>query len=1080
MSIQMTSELDQPNSASHARGPELYVAKFNFDPVGKRKQLPMIKGDVVKVHEKTPNGWWRASINHRMGWIPSNFVSPLVVDQSAILAENKSITSNGTTVSVVEDGAPRSKSTRDEPSFQEHVSILEHNNSNNTSATMTSNSILPEISATESDPLLDDIAPPLPPKDIGENFAMFQMPAAAKLQLDLNFRKKTFSSELSPPMLRHMSKQLPPHWGERISAHDGKKYYFNYISDKTTWNLSDINHETGDLVKLPKSLRAVQTQIQDLSSFEYPKFETAEIWADLIQEIARSIQKLDDLVAINQKDKYTTVSKSLIENMRIFLLVSSSNSTNTAQNYDEERLSLINHHAVIMGALSKLAHTAMLASALWAPPDSTANMIAEAANVLVAVRAFANSRMKSEFKINEELLVKLKTSASEKKELAVDSSDISIVIQLNKSVEQIQSNISAIVKNHHENNSNSPDFFEMDINHTIAASKNLVAAAGRGVILDVSSRELVYELQEYLSLSQNAGKTLSEAFSALKNQRAELYFDGLILLLNNVLSSAIGLTVSFKFLVLEKILYEEDQNYRGIREIEHTGSASISPTVPLRGTDRSETGSVKKSPSRFMFRMSKNLKTVNFSFSRSRLSSPVPSMSSMMSDSLTLERPWYLDERYNFTNISFTSTGAVRGGTLVALVELLTHHESDDTIFMQTFLLTYRSFTTAQKLFHLLKARFLVSPPATIEMSELTDWELNEKRAIQKRVFSVLNSWTSTFFYEIDEKSVLVDIMEFAKNEMKAETPTLASLLFKATATILEIFETGKFPETTPLFAPLDLKSDLLGINFTDLNDTQIAKQITHLESTAYSNLRPFEFLEKAYRDEFRSPNVRNIITLSNQITGWVIQTILSERDIGKRVRIVRKYIVLAENCLALKNFSSLTAIIGGLSSSAVFRLRNTWDGIGKQMYDKYKSLKHIMGSEKNFATYRDALRNSNGPCVPYLGIYLTDLTFIDDGNADYLRPEWQNEDESQDSPVINFSKRAKAAEVIRDIQKYQQCKYELMTIKEMELFLNQNLNCYLNEEELFTLSLEVEARETAEEHLGKAIVQSGLLNKSH
>ena len=64
-----------------------------------------------------------------------------------------------------------------------------------------------------------------------------------------------------------------------------------------------------------------------------------------------------------------------------------------------------------------------------------------------------------------------------------------------------------------------------------------------------------------------------------------------------------------------------------------------------------------------------------------------------------------------------------------------------------------------------------------------------------------------------------------------------------------------------------------------------------------------------------------------------------------------------------------------------------------------------------------------NFPKKPYQGVYLTDLTFIDDGN----RNEYGGR-----SDLINFDKRRKTSLVIREIQQYQQpyCLLEELTIK--------------------------------------------------
>ncbi len=39
-----------------------------------------------------------------------------------------------------------------------------------------------------------------------------------------------------------------------------------------------------------------------------------------------------------------------------------------------------------------------------------------------------------------------------------------------------------------------------------------------------------------------------------------------------------------------------------------------------------------------------------------------------------------------------------------------------------------------------------------------------------------------------------------------------------------------------------------------------------------------------------------------------------------------------------------------------------------------------------NYKHYRDRLSSTEAPAVPYVGVFLKDLTFICDGNPDYLR----------------------------------------------------------------------------------------------
>lgn len=65
--------------------------------------------------------------------------------------------------------------------------------------------------------------------------------------------------------------------------------------------------------------------------------------------------------------------------------------------------------------------------------------------------------------------------------------------------------------------------------------------------------------------------------------------------------------------------------------------------------------------------------------------------------------------------------------------------------------------------------------------------------------------------------------------------------------------------------------------------------------------------------------------------------------------------------------------------------------------------------SEQNYRDLRNAVHSASQPVIPFLGVYLTDLTYVEDGAVNRV------------GHLINFQKLAKIAEYILEIQQYQQ-----------------------------------------------------------
>ncbi|EPE35600.1 Ras GEF [Glarea lozoyensis ATCC 20868] len=437
-----------------------------------------------------------------------------------------------------------------------------------------------------------------------------------------------------------------------------------------------------------------------------------------------------------------------------------------------------------------------------------------------------------------------------------------------------------------------------------------------------------------------------------------------------------------------------------------------------------------------------------------------------------------LDHEDDIAYDNKTQPPTLKGGTLLALVEQLTRHDRLEPTFNNTFLLTYRSFTTARELFELLVKRFQIQPPEGMAQGDYLAWRDLKQKLIRLRVVNILKSWFESFWMEDqseETKALVRDVYTFARDTVKtAETPGSGPLM-----TVLEQRLRGQDPTARRLVLTLSqstpqpiMPKNMKKLKFLDIDVTEFARQLTIVESKLYGKIKPTECLSKTWQKKLRdgdpepAPNVKALILHSNQLTNWVAEMILTQLDVKKRVVVIKHFVQVADKCRQYNNYSTLTSIISALSTAPIHRLKRTWDQVPAKTLTVLESMRKLMGSTKNFGEYRESLHLANPPCIPFFGVYLTDLTFIEDGIPSIIKK----------SSLINFAKRAKTAEVIRDIQQYQNVPYSLQPVVELQEYILSNMQAAGDVHEMYEKSLSVEPREREDEKIVRVLAESGFL----
>jgi len=72
--------------------------------------------------------------------------------------------------------------------------------------------------------------------------------------------------------------------------------------------------------------------------------------------------------------------------------------------------------------------------------------------------------------------------------------------------------------------------------------------------------------------------------------------------------------------------------------------------------------------------------------------------------------------------------------------------------------------------------------------------------------------------------------------------------------------------------------------------------------------------------------------------------------------------------------------IMAGLNSASVSRLHKTWASLPAKYQKILEELNGSIKSNDNWKAYRTILRTSMPPLLPYVGLFMSDLTFAEEG----------------------------------------------------------------------------------------------------
>eukprot|EP01094_Clydonella_sp_ATCC50884_P022923 TRINITY_DN5379_c0_g1_i2.p1 TRINITY_DN5379_c0_g1~~TRINITY_DN5379_c0_g1_i2.p1 ORF type:complete len:601 (-),score=146.09 TRINITY_DN5379_c0_g1_i2:247-2049(-) len=344
------------------------------------------------------------------------------------------------------------------------------------------------------------------------------------------------------------------------------------------------------------------------------------------------------------------------------------------------------------------------------------------------------------------------------------------------------------------------------------------------------------------------------------------------------------------------------------------------------------------------------------------------------------------------------------------LIERMTLPGELDSSLVSAVLLTYSCFLDAARFLELLLMRFNL---ANKDDEGLDPATARDNNIIRLRVFNLIKKWIETHFADFDGNPLGDSLHKFlnfiAKNNPAAEQAVIQIIAIqKRLKEEQRMPPQPAFDETPPKpIVPPDLSCKYLLI---DINPRELARQLTLLEQRMLQSIGPRECLQQGWSKKAKNhlaPNIMKFIAHFNHIQKVVTSAIVKVADKKRRIETIHRFLEVADELIALKNYTGASEVYSGLQATSVHRLKETWGYISNKHKESLDRLRQLWSSDGNNRNYREALKKAGSPHIIHLGTFLKDLTFLLDGNPDFLK---QNRD------LINVQKFTMIASTINSL----------------------------------------------------------------
>ncbi|KAI8592561.1 ras guanine nucleotide exchange factor domain-containing protein [Geranomyces variabilis] len=325
----------------------------------------------------------------------------------------------------------------------------------------------------------------------------------------------------------------------------------------------------------------------------------------------------------------------------------------------------------------------------------------------------------------------------------------------------------------------------------------------------------------------------------------------------------------------------------------------------------------------------------------------------------------------------------IYSGTKEVLLQMLLEPKKSGPQYISQFLLTFRSFMEPFELLDWLHSFFKSQENANSSASDL--------------VVNVVLTWVNEQWHDFASnhllKAMLIELV--GKIKEAVGQPQAEQIV---TAVDKQIVKWNvRTSQMQGLMDPSNVSRSVQeSLISADVSPSMLAEQMCLYDSMLFRHIDAIEYVNLIMKKT--SPTLNFLMSRFDKESYWVATEIVGKKDFKTRIRVLRTFIVTAKRfCdyvwLESKSRPAIKKDVGGNATyhgtkpsnlraySTLVYLKGISDNKKKVLAD----LEKFTDVSKNFKTYRDKLEASTPPLIPFLPIFIKDLTFLNDGNESRL-----------------------------------------------------------------------------------------------